>query len=128
MKRLLLGAVAGAALAYYRFFGGPLEGTTWEVKLKADSFFALSHHDKLVFERGKFVASGYKASEFGSGSYSARSVDGDIDAIWNAAITNSEKGTMTWHGLVRGDTIEGVAILWTKDGHQKRYTFSGKRA
>ena len=128
MRKLFFGTVAGLAVAYYRFFGGPLEGTAWEVKLKADTFFSFSHHDTLVFSRGKLLASGYQATGFEPGSYNAQNVGGDIDAIWNASLADSRKGTMTWHGLVRGDTIEGVAILWTKDGHQKRYTFSGKRA
>lgn len=128
MRKLFFGTVAGIAVAYYRLFGGPMEGTAWEVKLKADTVFSFSHHDTLVFSRGKLVASGYQATGFEPGAYNAQNVGGDIDAIWNASLADSRKGTMTWHGLVRGDTIEGVAILWTKDGHQKRYTFSGKRA
>ena len=128
MKRLLLGAIAGAALAYYRLFGGPMEGTAWEIRLKADSFFAFSHTDTLVFERGKLKANGYQATGFGPGTYSARNIGGDVDAIWNASLVDAQKGTMTWHGLVRGDAIEGVAILSTKDGRHKRFTFSGKRA
>lgn len=115
-------------MAYYRLFGGPMEDTAWDVKLKADSFFAFAHHDTLVFERGKLKASGYQGTGFTAGSYNAQRVGGDVDAIWNASLTDAQKGTMTWHGLVRGDTIEGVAVLWTKDGHQKRFTFSGKRA
>ena len=123
MKRLLLGAVAGAALTYYRLFGGPLEGTAWEIKLKADSIFSFSHKDTLIFDRGQLKASG-----FSSASYDAKRVGGEVDAIWNASMTSAERGTMTWHGLVKGDKIEGVAVLWTKDGKQKRFSFSGKRA
>lgn len=128
MKRVLLGALAALALAYYRFFGGPLENTHWEIKLKADSFFAFSHHDTLIFQRGKLTAKGYQANGFSAASYDAQKVDGDIDAIWNASFSDARRGTMTWHGLVRGDKMEGVAILWTKDGRQKRFTFTGKRA
>ena len=128
MKRILLGAIAALAMAYWRLFGGPLEDTSWEIKLKADSFFAFSHHDTLVFERGKLKASGYQATGFTPGSYNATKVGGDVDAIWNASLLDERRGTMTWHGLVRGDTMEGVAILWTKDGKQKRVTVTGKRA
>ena len=128
MRSLFLGTVAGLAVAYYRLFGGPLEDTAWEVRIKADSFFAFPHHDTLIFSRGKLKASGYQATGFPPGSYNAQSVGGDVDALWNASLNDAQRGTMTWHGLVRGDPIEGVAILWTKDGHQKRFTFSGKRA
>ena len=128
MKRLALGAVAGAALAYYRFFGGPMEGTAWQIQLKADSVFSFSHADTLIFQRGKLKALGYEGTAFTAGAYSARNVGGDVDAIWNASQIDDKKGTMTWHGLVRGDTIEGVAILTTKDGKERRFSFTGKRA
>lgn len=128
MKRVLLGAIAALAMAWYRLFGGPLEDTSWEIKLKADSFFSFSHHDTLVFERGKLKASGYEATGFTPGSYNAQKVGGDVDAIWNASLIDTHRGTMTWHGLIRGDKMEGVAILWTRDGKQKRFTFTGKRA
>ena len=127
MTRLILGVIAGAALMYYRLFGGPMEGTAWEVSLKADSLFSFSHTDTLVFDKGKLKASGYQGTGFVPGSYSAKRVGGDVDAIWNASLTDDKKGTMTWHGLVRGDRIEGIAIL-VKGGKEKRYTFTGKRA
>ena len=120
--------IAGAALAYYRFVAGPMEGTSWEIKLKADAFFALPRKDKLVFERGKLRAEGYEATGFAPAVYSEREVGGDVDALWSAALTDERRGTMTWHGLVRGDVIEGVAILHGKDGQKKRFTFSGRRA
>jgi hypothetical protein len=128
VKRILLGAATALGLAYYRLFGGPLEDTAWEIKLKADTFLAFSHHDTLIFEQGKLKAKGYQGDGFTPGSYSAQRVGGDVDALWNASLTDAKRGTMTWHGLVRGDTIEGVAILVKKDGRQKRYTFSGRRA
>lgn len=125
---MLLGAAASLALAYYRLLGGPMEDTAWEIHLKADSFFAFPHHDTLVFSRGKLKASGYEATGFASGAYAAQNVGGDIDAIWNASLSDDRTGTMSWYGLVRGDTIEGVAILRGKDGRERRFTFSGKRA
>jgi hypothetical protein len=126
--RLLLGVIAGLALAWYRLFGGPLEDTAWDVKLKADHLFSFSHEDTLIFSGGKLRANGYQATGFTPGAYSASRVGGDVDAIWNASLEDERRGTMTWHGLVRGDTIEGMAVLTTKDGRQKRFTFSGKRA
>jgi hypothetical protein len=124
VKRILFGAIAAAGILYYRLFGGPMEGTAWDIQLKADSFFSFSHHDKLVFEKGKLRTEGRPEA----GAYTSKSVGGDVDALWSAAMTDDSRGTMTWHGLVRGDMIEGVAILVTKDGREKRYTFSGKRA
>ena len=120
--------IAGAGVMYYRVFGGPMEDTAWEIKLKADHLLAFGHQDRLVFQRGKLLASGWQATGFSPGVYNAQRVGGDVDAIWNASLADSEKGTMTWHGLVRGDTIEGVAILVTRDGREKRFNFTGKRA
>mgnify|MGYP003347977864 CR=1 FL=1 len=33
----------------------------------------------------------------------AKRVGGEVDAIWNASMTSAERGTMTWHGLVKGE-------------------------
>ena len=128
MKRILLGAIAAGGLLYYRLVGGPMEGTAWDIQLKADSFFSFSHHDKLIFEKGKLRTEGRRGDFSAPGTYTSKNVGGDVDALWSAAMTDDARGTMTWHGLVRGNMIEGVAILVTKDGREKRFTFSGKRA
>jgi hypothetical protein len=125
---MLFGAIATGGLIWYRLFGGPMEGTAWDIQMKADSVFSFSRHDRLIFERGKLRTEKHRQKFLSPGAYTAKSVGGDVDALWSAAMTDDSRGTMTWHGLVRGDTIEGVAILVTKDGREKRFTFTGKRA
>lgn len=126
MRSLFFAVAAAVGLAYARLVGGPMDGTQWDVKIKPDSFFAWSRHDTLVFNRGQVSIVG-DGDSFPPAVYSAQSLDSDTaDTIWNASLTRGQ-GIMTWHGLVRGDTIEGEAVLWSKDGKAKRYLFKGSR-
>lgn len=104
-----------------------MDGSAWEVKLRADTLFASSSRETLLFEKGRFTAAAHAGSGFSASEYSAQSFDGDVDMIWNASLPHAERGVMTWHGLVRGDEIEGIAVLWRKDAKPKRFTFHGTR-
>lgn len=127
MRKLLLALSTAIGLAYARLFGGPMDGTAYEVKVKADSFFAFSRRGTLVFEKGRLTAVTTLAEGFTPAVYHAQSGDDGIESVWNASLTHVEKGVMTWHGLVRGDHIEGVAVWWVKSGKPRRFTFSGSR-
>lgn len=113
---------------YNRVVGGPMDGTRWDVKVKPDSFFSFSKEDTLVFDKGRLSVVGDHSETFGSADYSAETLNmsGD-DAVWHASLGDSEGGVMAWHGLVRGDTIEGVAVQWPREGKPRRFTFKGSR-
>lgn len=127
MRKLLLAAVAALSIGYARLFGGPMDDTAWEVKIKGDSLFAFSHPDTLIFRRGRLSMAGFIASGFEPAVYSAQSVAGDSETIWNASLEHPDRGVVSLQGLVRGDQVEGVAVWWTRDGKLKKFTFRGSR-
>jgi hypothetical protein len=128
LRRLLFAITAALSLAYAKLVGGPMDGTQWDIKLKPDAIFSFSHKDTLVFSRGQLSIVGGTGSDLPPAVYSAESLDSDTaDTVWHASLTRPETGVVTWHGLVRGDQIEGVAVWWTRDGKPKRYTFHGSR-
>jgi hypothetical protein len=126
MSSMLLTAAAALRMAWASLWGGTMDGTSWEVKVKADSFFSFPHHEVLVFEKGRLNVRGNAPPGFESGSYRTEPAV-DADEVWSASFTSDDAGTVSWQGLVRGDRIEGVAIWWPKDGGEKRYVFSGSR-
>ncbi len=127
MKKFLLGIVAAAGLAYTRWAAGPIDGTSWEVKIKPDSLFAFSHHGTLRFEQGRLDASIPMASGFTPGSYRAENVAGSVGTVWSAALTEAQRGTFGWQGLIQGDQIQGIAVLWNLAGKPQRFLFKGTR-
>lgn len=127
MRRLLFAVAAGLGILYAALFGGPMDGTSWEVKIKPDSLLSFSHRDTLVFQRGRMSAAGFLSEGFSPAVYSARAAEGGLSTVWNAALTHAQDGIVSWNGLVRGDRIEGIAVWWTKGGGLKRFTFKGVR-
>ena len=127
MKRLLLAAAAAAALAYARLVGGPMDGTVWDVKVKPDSWLAFSRRHTLLFSQGQLSAAGSIAEGFPPAVYRAEAANEDGGTLWTAALINPVKGLLSWQGLIRGDSIEGITILWPKDGKPQRFLFKGTR-
>jgi hypothetical protein len=128
VRKLLFALAALAALLSARLFGGPMDGTSWDVKIKPDSLFSFSRKETLVFAHGRLEVLAPAPSDFSPGVYNAQAIDGTTaDAVWSASMSQEEKGVMSWHGLVRGDTIEGFAVLWTKSGQAKHFSFRGSR-
>lgn len=107
-----------------------MDGTQWDVRIKSDSLFSFSHKDTLVFEKGRVSVVGGAPEDFEPANYSAETLDLSGDQrVWHASLGDEQRGVMTWHGMVRGDNIEGVAVLWPRDGKPRRFTFKGtKRA
>jgi hypothetical protein len=131
LRTILFAATAALGLAWTHFVGGPMDGTRWDVKIKSESLFSFAHRDTLVFEKGRVSVVGGAPQPFEAAVYSAETLDlAGEQRVWNASLGDEQRGVMTWHGMVRGDTIEGVAVLWPREGGKpKRFTFKGtKRA
>ena len=47
--------------------------------------------------------------------------------VWSAAFNEASRGVMSWQGLIRGDEIQGIAVLWKPDGKPERFLFKGTR-
>lgn len=129
MGRLGFVFFALVALLCARLFGGPMDGTRWDVKIAPQSLFSLSHSGTLVFRRGHLSVLAPMSAGLSPGYYNAQAVDGTTtDAVWNASLTGQGGDVVAWHGLVRGDRIEGFAVWWDKSGRSRRFTFKGSRS
>jgi hypothetical protein len=127
MRNIFLTLAAAAGLAYARWFGGPMDGTAWDIKIRPDSMFGFSHSGTLRFDKGEVSALLPLADGFSAGVYRARDVSGSDGTVWSAALSEAERGVLSWQGFVRGDKIQGVAVLWRPDGKPQRFLFKGTR-
>ncbi len=126
MRTLLLAVVAAVALGFAYRATRPLEGTAWEVKTKADSFFSFSHRDTLIFKDGCLTSSRWADEGFAPAGYDATREE-DKSASWGASLHRDGKGTVRWQGVARGDRIEGTMQWTAADGRVRRYKFKGVR-
>lgn len=105
-----------------------MDGTAWDVKIKSESLFSFARAETLVFEKGRVSMLRGRPESFEPAVYSAETLDiANGESVWHASLGDTDRGVMTWHGLVRGDSIEGVAVLWPPQGKPKRFTFKGTR-
>ncbi|MFA6091927.1 MAG: hypothetical protein WCU88_07760 [Elusimicrobiota bacterium] len=124
--RLLLAISLLLLVLAYRSFGGPLDGTAWEVRMRKDSFFALPRKDTLAFDRGKLTSAGSLDDGFSPGGYSATAEEGG-DAAWQARLDAPDGRMLDWSGTVEGDHIEGRMTLRKGEDRPKDYVFRGTR-
>ncbi|MBM7456014.1 hypothetical protein HNR62_001894 [Oceanisphaera litoralis] len=85
-------------------------------------------HEEITFHNGLFTSVSCEPYHFESAEYSAKVVD---DAIHFTAVTESPThGTISWQGVVKGDTAE-VSFVWTKErwywNTRREYWFRGTR-
>jgi hypothetical protein len=126
MKSLAVLFFAAVNLLYASVFGGPIDGTAWEIKVKKDGFFHwASRRDTLVFERGKAVIAGEIAQGYHSARYDA-SKDDDGTAF-TMRLSGDDRDPVEWSGRVEGDSISGVIVVRGHDGRVLRYVFTGAR-
>lgn len=124
--RLVLLAVIGSAVWAYNSFGwAELDGSAWDVKVRAQAVFALPRRDTLVFDRGHFSSAKRLAEGFLPAHYSF-----DRSAENFGHFTASQKGedgsTLQWRGVIRGDRVKGTLWRVTERGAEK-YSFRGRR-
>ena len=124
-------SVAGAFFAtinllYSAVFGGPIDGTAWDVKVKQDGFFHWStKRETLVFHGGKLVVAGAVSRGYAPTSYEAHDIDSGT--AFAAVLDDSSREAIEWSGRVEGDNIAGVVIVRARDGRVMRYAFHGAR-
>jgi len=113
-------------LLYAAVFGGPIDGTAWELKVKEEGFFHwTSTRETLVFHGGKAVIAGEVAKGYAPALYDAKDESGGTAF----AVTLDEPGRdrVEWTGRVEGARIAGVVIVRGRDGRVARYVFTGER-
>ncbi len=107
-------------------FGGPIDGTAWDVKVKQDGFFHWgSERDTLVFHKGKLVVAGAVGKGYSPVLYEAR--DEERGTVFEAVLDDPSRDAIEWSGRVEGDRISGVVIVRARDGRAVRYAFSGAK-
>ena len=117
---------AAVNLLYASVFGGPIDGTAWDVKVKQDGFFHwTSRRETLVFERGKAVIAGEVARGYGAALYDAKS--DDAGTAFSVRLSGDDRDPVEWTGRVVGDSISGVVVVRGRDGRVLRYVFTGAR-
>lgn len=126
MSQLTGALFAAVNFVYAAIFGGPIDGTAWDVKVKQDGFFHWgSKPETLVFLHGKLVVAGAVSQGYAPTLYQAR--DEENGTAFAAILDEPSREAVEWSGRVDGDRIAGVVIVRARDGRVVRYAFSGAR-
>ena len=117
---------AAVNFVYAAIFGGPIDGSSWDVKVKQDGFFHWgSKKETLVFHNGKLVVAGAVSQGYSPTLYQAS--DEENGTAFAAILNNPSRDAVEWSGRVNGDRISGVVIVRERDGRVVRYAFTGAR-
>src|ERR1700758_2038120 len=117
---------AAVNLVYAAMFGGPIDGTAWDVKVKQDGFFHWSSSvDTLIFHGGKAVIAGEIAKGYAPAVYDSKT-EGEATAF-SLVLGGDDRDAVEWSGRVEGERIAGSVVVHGRDGRTQRFTFSGER-
>ena len=117
---------AAVNLLYASMFGGPIDGTAWDVKVKQEGFFHWSStSDTLVFHSGKAVIAGEIAKGYSPALYESKDEDGAT--AFSLILDGDGRDAVEWSGRVEGERINGSVVVRGRDGRTQRFTFSGAR-
>ena len=117
---------AAVNFVYAAIFGGPIDGSSWDVKVKQDGFFHWgTKKETLVFHGGKLVVAGAISQGYSPTLYEARNEENGT--AFAAILNEPSREAIEWSGRVDGDRIAGVVIVRARDGRVVRYAFSGAR-
>lgn len=113
-------------LLYAAVFGGPIDGTAWEVKVKEEGFFHWgSTRETVVFHGGKVVIAGEVAKGYAPVLYETKDESGGT--AFAATLDEPGRERVEWTGRVDGERISGAVLVRGKDGKTARYVFTGER-
>lgn len=113
-------------LLYASVFGGPIDGTAWDVKIRQEGFFHWgSTRETLVFHGGKAVIAGEVAKGYEPALYDAKEESGAT--AFSLTLAGDDRDPVEWSGRVEGERIAGVVIVRGRDGRVARYVFTGER-
>ena len=113
-------------LLYASLFGGPIDGTAWDVKVKQEGFFHWgTTRETLVFHGGKAVIAGEVAKGYAPALYDAAEESGAT--AFSLTLAGDDRDPVEWSGRVEGEHIADVVIVRGRDGRVARYVFSGER-
>jgi hypothetical protein len=117
---------AAVNLLYASMFGGPIDGTAWDVKIKQDGFFHwTSRSETLVFHDGRAVIAGEVAKGYSPALYDAKVEDGGT--AFSLTLAGDGRDPVEWTGRVEGGKIVGSVVVRGRDGSTQRFVFHGER-
>ncbi len=126
MKSIAAIFFAAVNLLYAAMFGGPIDGTAWDVKVKQEGFLHWSsQNDTLIFHGGKAVIAGEIAKGYAPALYDSKSEDGAT--AFTLLLSEDGHDPVEWSGRVEGERIAGSVVVRGRDGRTQRFTFSGAR-
>lgn len=118
--------LAAVNVVYAAMFGGPIDGTAWDVKVKEEGLFHWgSQKETLVFHGGKAVIAGEIAKGYAPALYEARSVG--AGTAFSVILAEDGRDPVEWSGRVDGGLISGFVVVRSRDGRSRRYVFTGAR-
>jgi hypothetical protein len=126
MKSIVGIFFAAVNMLYASMFGGPIDGTAWDVKLKQEGLFHWSSQDDtLVFHGGKGLIAGEIAKGYAPALYDSKVEDGAT--AFTLVLADRDRDAVEWSGRVQGERIAGCVVVRGRDGRTRRFTFSGAR-
>ena len=126
MKSLAGAFFAAVNMLYAAMFGGPIDGTAWDVKVKEEGLFHwTSRKETLVFHGGKAVIAGEVARGYVPALYESKE-EGPATSFF-VLLAGDGREPVEWTGRVEGDRIGVVVIVRGRDGRTLRYVFTGER-
>lgn len=118
---VLAGLLAGLADA-----ASPLDGTSWQLKIVTPAEKA-PLTDVIRFDQGSFLSSLFRQKGFPPTSRVTLTEEKGRPLVWETLQTNSDRGSISWHGEVEGNTVRGVALQRQPSGPSINYTFTGQK-
>ena len=124
-------SVAGALLSavnllYAALFGGPIDGTAWDVKVRQRGFLHwTSREETLVFHDGKAVIAGEIARGYAPALYETRAETAGTS--FSVHLEGTGQDPVDWLGRIKDGRITGVVVVRRRDGRETRYVFTGTR-
>ncbi|OGS40549.1 MAG: hypothetical protein A2506_07155 [Elusimicrobia bacterium RIFOXYD12_FULL_66_9] len=126
MKSLAGAFFAAVNLLYAAFFGGPIDGTAWDVKVKKEGLFHwTSRQETLIFHGGRVAIAGEVARGYSPALYEAKDEEGGT--AFSLVLSGDGRDPVEWSGRVEGTRIRGMMVVRARDGKTLRYKFSGAR-
>lgn len=127
LNGLATAAFAAVNFVYAAVFGGPMDGTVWDVKLKEDGFFSWgSRRETLVFTRGRLIVEGEVAQGVPTPLYEAAAAAGEATAF-AATLEHPLRGRWEWVGRAENGRLTGHINVVLPDGRVKRLKFWGEK-
>lgn len=120
-------AFAAVNVVYAAVFGGPMDGTAWDVKLREDGFFHWSsRRETVVFARGRMMVAGEVAQGVPTPLYEAAAAAGKATAF-AAVLEHPLRGRWEWAGTAENGRLSGHIHVVLPDGRVKRLRFWGQK-